>query len=64
MTERSKDIEQLGQLFSEMRLTVQTNQRRLETQEAQNQSELRSKIEGYQQKIDIQEQSKVFSGST
>jgi iron uptake system EfeUOB component EfeO/EfeM len=61
-------VQDAGQRISEIHLTVQNNQQRIETQAAQHQSELRSIMDDYQDKIENQfsqleklEQSKDFS---
>jgi hemerythrin len=60
-------VQDAGQRISEIHLTVQNNQQRIETQAAQHQSELRSIMDDYQNKIENQfsqlekmEQSKGF----
>lgn len=59
MEARSEDIQTIreglqdaGERLSEIHLTVQTNQERLETQATQNQAELRLMMEGYQGRVD------------
>jgi hypothetical protein len=61
MAQRFEDIGDLkagvqdaGQRISEIHLTVQNNQQRIETQAAQHQSELRSIMGDYQNKIENQ----------
>jgi hypothetical protein len=61
-------VQDAGQRISEIHLTVQNNQQRIEMQAAQHQSELRSIMDDYQSKIENQfsqlekmEQSKGFS---
>jgi len=58
IAEKSKDIEGFGQRLSEIHTTVRGNQSKLETQAAQNHSELRLKMDDYQHNIEKQEQSK------
>jgi hypothetical protein len=62
-----ESVRDAGERLSEIHLTVQTNQHRIETQAAQNQSELRLMMEGHQVMIENQfsrlekdEQSKAF----
>jgi iron uptake system EfeUOB component EfeO/EfeM len=47
-------VQNAGQRISEIHLTVQNNQQRIETQAAQHQSELRSIMDDYQNKVENQ----------
>jgi hypothetical protein len=74
MEQNSEDIRAIkdglqdtGERLSEIHLTVQTNQQRIEAQAAQNQSELCLMVEDYQDRIEnqfsrlkIEEQSKIL----
>jgi hypothetical protein len=68
ISELKAGVQDAGQRISEIHLTVQNNQQRIETQATQHHSELRSIMDDYQIKIENQfsqlgkmEQSKGFS---